>query len=996
MSSADLRKPTFSSPGCESSLVGRDDELSLAGRSLAALADGRGGILWIEGEPGIGKSALAAEVERRATTIGVDILRGSGDALLQPFPLRLMAACLGVPGRGEQATGPDATALSEIAELLGGRQPRADVADPVLAAAERMLDLIDRRCARGPVLLTVENLQWADHFSLQVWNRLAYAVDQVPLLLVGVLRPGPSRPAVERLRATALGLGGVLVRPGPLSDRAAVQFAAQVIGAAPGPRLRVELARAAGNPRYLNELLRALAEAGLIAARDGVAEFDGAAGVTPGSLTAAIGRRLDFLDPQTLDALRTAALLGTEFDAGQAAVAAGLPVLLLAHAMAQAKAAGIVVAGGERMAFRHELVQQVLVEQFAPPARRVQRARIAQLLAQGGAGVEAVAAQLMADSAVPGALAGLDEPAGPSGLVGPAGPRRPAGLDDWAVDWLAGLPLYALYAALEVSAELLTRAVRPLEPGTLRWDALAGRLAQVLLLLGQDDDLIEFASVAAGLTGDPVLAAQLRLTVVRAAGRNGRPGFAVDMARQALAQPDLPLRLRARLEAWQSVAHTVAGESPEGREAAHRALTEARTSQDPLAVAYAHHATALCATTAEGIGHIDEALSMLGSDAESTDIRVLFTHDRLIRLAQLGRIPEYEAALPAALMLAERVGTPRATSLFGAAAQVAFRRGDWDATRRHLKNVDPAYLSAPGGFHLHGLGAIEALHRADRTRATAHLAAVEAVIGPGLKTAVPRAVYIFEARALLAEAEGEPARALALLATWLDTPPGLRRDERLDEAPTLVRLALAEGEPDVARQALEMIEAAARAEPLILRLTAARFCRAQIKDDVAELTAIAEIYQTQGWPLHAGAAWEETAVRLARVGEVVPARGTLTRAVRTYADLGAEWDVRRADGRLRALGVRRGPRSAHSREKTGWGALTASEAHIARLVGAGWSNPDIAAELSLSLRTVQTHVSNILAKLQLHSRLDVVRAIAGTDAAGAEPPVRVSRLDLPI
>ena len=940
------------------SLIGREEELALTAPLLSELARGRGGILWIEGEAGIGKTALGDELARQAAELGALSLRGWGDELLHPFPLRLMAGALGVPARAIAASGPDEAALGEIAELLSGERPAAGAADPVLAAAERMLDLVDRRCARGPVLLIAENLQWADHFSLQVWNRLAYAVNQIPLLLVGTYRSGPSRPAVEKLRETARTRGGVLVRPTPLSDRAAASLVEQLTGRAPGPRLRAELARAAGNPLYLRELLRALMDEGMVGLRDGVAEFDGAAGATPGSLAKAIGRRLEFLSPETVDALRTAALLGTEFDASGAAVATGLPVSVLAHGIAQAEAAGIVSAAGDRLAFRHELIQQVLVEQYSPQARRDRHAGIARALADGGAGVDAVAPQLMA---------------------------APDGLEDWALDWLAKVPRGALYAAPDVSAELLTRAVRLAAPGEPRWDELVERLAQALLLLGRDAELIEFASAAAAQAAEPELAARLTVAVVRAAGRIGRPDDAIVVARRALGRPGLPPHLRARLEAWKSVAHTTAGRADQGYRTAHRALAEARASDDPLALAYAHHAIAFAATTAEGIGHIDEALAVLGSDAESMDLRVLLTHNRLIWLVQLGRMREYEAALPSALVLAERVGTPRATSLLGAAAEVAFLRGDWDVALLHLESIDPAYISTPDGLHLHGLGAVAALHRADHEQAAAHLAAVEAVTGPDMQVPVPRAAYLFEARALRAEADGDPARALALLATWLDTPPGLRREERLDETPLLMRLALDAGDRDTARRALEAVEAAARAEPLARRSAAARFCRAQFEDDEKELTAVAELYEAHGWPLHAGAALEEAAVRAARAGEIVRARGILTQAVRTYAGLGAEWDIRRADGRLRALGVRRGPRSGRARQTTGWGALTASELRIARLVGDGWSNPDIAAELSLSRRTVQTHVSNLLGKLQLHSRLDVVRALAGSDAVGGHP-----------
>ena len=83
----------------------------------------------------------------------------------------------------------------------------------------------------------------------------------------------------------------------------------------------------------------------------------------------------------------------------------------------------------------------------------------------------------------------------------------------------------------------------------------------------------------------------------------------------------------------------------------------------------------------------------------------------------------------------------------------------------------------------------------------------------------------------------------------------------------------------------------------------------------------------------------------------------------------------RADARLRPLGIRRGVRGARRRPSTGWEALTAAEVKIAELVGAGQSNPDIAAALYLSRSTVQTHVSHILAKLGAHSRMEIARQL---------------------
>jgi len=242
------------------------------------------------------------------------------------------------------------------------------------------------------------------------------------------------------------------------------------------------------------------------------------------------------------------------------------------------------------------------------------------------------------------------------------------------------------------------------------------------------------------------------------------------------------------------------------------------------------------------------------------------------------------------------------------------------------------------------------------------------------------------ARAAAAEAAGDRGRALDLLAALFDAS---RKDFPLpdDQAPVLVRLALQAGDGALALAATEGLERKAADEPSPRRLAMARWCRGQVDDDPQELLAVAETMAAASWPFDSAGAGQDAAVRFAAGGEgraadPERARAALTAAVRLYSAMGAEWDIRRADASLRAHGVRRGQRSAHRRESTGWGALTASEQRIALLVGQGWSNPDIAAELMLSRHTVQTHVSSILSKLQLVSRIEIVRAVAEHAAAG--------------
>jgi DNA-binding CsgD family transcriptional regulator len=103
------------------------------------------------------------------------------------------------------------------------------------------------------------------------------------------------------------------------------------------------------------------------------------------------------------------------------------------------------------------------------------------------------------------------------------------------------------------------------------------------------------------------------------------------------------------------------------------------------------------------------------------------------------------------------------------------------------------------------------------------------------------------------------------------------------------------------------------------------------------------------------------------------ARAAFVRAFDLYTSLGAAWDVARLRDWFRAYGIRRGPRGKHVQAQHGWDSLTPAEAKIAELVVRGMSNRQIAAQLFLSPRTVASHVSHILAKLGLHSRIDIAR-----------------------
>ncbi len=170
------------------------------------------------------------------------------------------------------------------ADLLIGRDGEAAVgkgADLAAAAAEQLLALVEQLCQVRPTVLVVDELQWADRVTLVVWSRLARLVRQLPLLLIGVLRPVPRR---DDLRALRRIVGPTeRLRLGRLAEPAVLELVATLAGGKPGEELLRLADGAAGNPLYLTELVDALVRSSCLVVDDaGIAELTG--GPTPDSL----------------------------------------------------------------------------------------------------------------------------------------------------------------------------------------------------------------------------------------------------------------------------------------------------------------------------------------------------------------------------------------------------------------------------------------------------------------------------------------------------------------------------------------------------------------------------------------------------------------------------------------------------------------------------------------------------------------------------------------
>src|SRR6185312_5146853 len=226
--------------------------------------------------------------------------------------------------------------------------------------------LVAEQCAVRPTVLVIDDLQWADQASIALWGRLARSARQVPLLLVGTMRPVPQRDDLMALRRAA-GDADRLQLTG-LTETAVADLVAAVAGGKPGGNLLRLADGAAGNPLYVTELVAALTRgSSLTITEAGAAELAG--GSAPASLSAAIADRLGFVTGPVRDVLRAAALLGTDFAVSDLATVLGRSVADLIPAVDEACAAGVLVESGQRLGFRHPLIRAALYDDM-PAALR--------------------------------------------------------------------------------------------------------------------------------------------------------------------------------------------------------------------------------------------------------------------------------------------------------------------------------------------------------------------------------------------------------------------------------------------------------------------------------------------------------------------------------------------------------------------------------------------------------------------------------------------------
>jgi DNA-binding winged helix-turn-helix (wHTH) protein len=399
VSQLDPARPAAAAEAKERPFVGRADALARIREAWARVAGERAGaVVLVSGPPGIGKTRLTERATQEIEASGALALvgrarEGEGVPAFWPFA-QVLRRLLEQPAAAD-ALRAVASHEPELAELLGLAAPPAASARAPEQSRFLLFDAVCRallrEARRRPLLLVIEDLQWAGSESLRLLEHLAHEPLDAPLLVLATVRDEPRAPGHPAERALGLLRAQdrcTEVALQPFSRAEVAALLAQVLAKPAPPELTSELfARTEGVPLFLREALRLLAERGALAEpervpREGV--------VLPARALDLIRRPLERLSAAATALVSAAAVLGREFELSAAAGVAGQERPAALDCIDEAVAAGVLeaAAAGGATAFRftHALFQEAALAALAPGARARLHLRAAEHLERENAG----------------------------------------------------------------------------------------------------------------------------------------------------------------------------------------------------------------------------------------------------------------------------------------------------------------------------------------------------------------------------------------------------------------------------------------------------------------------------------------------------------------------------------------------------------------------------------------------------------------------------------
>ena len=913
---------------------GRADELKMIGALVTAVAQGRGGVLVIEGPPGIGKSRLLTEVLALADKCGVRTLFGEAFEYQQavPFFSLFMATLRADPPVGD----------AEALRALGGS------ADLRYWVVHDLADAIHAAAAETPLAIVLEDIHWADNSTLLGLRSLTTARPDAAVLWVLTARTGAGGPATQETLSMLHRANATFVRLAAMTPDAVADMVQDAVRAKADVSLLNLAAKAHGNPFLLTELLGGLHDEERLTIKGGCVAVNGAD--LPRRLGAGMQQRLDGLSDEARQLVQVAAVLPDRFSAAMVAAMVDRQPAALVAAVEEAVRADLLAEDGDQLRFRHDLLREATRQSLPHSLRRAMERQSATIMLETGAAPEDVATQLARSAEVgdQAAIAALREAAQ---SVANSDPSAASDLSKRALE-LQPPQDPGRGPLVTETIVLLNRATRYDEAQALADSALATELSQ-------DDEAEIRLRMAAG-TEDP----EQRIAEIR-------------RALQLVGINDIT---RARHQAWLAYFEVVNGLHADAS-AAGVAAAEATATGDLEARIVSDTALALIdyqdGYALRALRRMDEVEVLTRSD-EATFGGIYAAKRRAGLIVCTGSLEEARAQVAEGTEKAHRernaMALPGWTHLGGmvhaAAGRLAAARGIIEALpRREWANRTEVNIERM-------LVLAEVAARTGDRKLLQDLVSEALGLYPSTSPLLScGAAYVIALAAWHRGDVHDAVRWLGCQNTRVITPlwPNV-----FDQLILMSRVASAAGDAGLRARVLQSIEVLERERPGVALFAAvAQQARGILERDADGLLDAANALGTWRPLLYAGAA-EDAADELARAGRDAKAIESLNKAFDTFVECEAIADARRVGRALRRLGVERRI-VTHPRAKTGWDSLTDSELTIVHLIAEGATNRSVATQLHLSPHTVKTHVHNAFAKLGIASRAQLAQLMSGAE-----------------
>lgn len=920
------------------SLLEREAELATIEQLLDAAEISSGGVIVIEGEAGAGKTSLLGAAAEMAARREMLVLRARGGEYERDFPYGVV----------RQLFEPVLRDRARSAELLSGSAALAGpVFEPGAEAAEGgaiehgLYWLTADLAATAPLLLLVDDAQWADLASLQALSYIGRRLDGSPAAMaVGVRsgEPGVHEELLDELRREA---PERLIEPSPLSTRAAAALVASEIGAE-STELLAEACReaTAGNPFLLAELARALKAAEL---DQGEASVECLTKAAAAGVSQSIQTRLARLGEAAVSVARAVAVLEPNGVPRLVAQLAGLSPADVAEAGERLIAARL-LGDTSPLAFVHPLVRDAVLTEISGPRRAALHAGAARLLHEGGFELDAVAAQLL--------------------LAAPSA-------DEWAVSVLRAASAAAFgRGAADAAIRYLRRALR--EPPARETRLAVSRELGVALLRASDPEGIEVLRTVRAATGGALERAEIANELASSLGlRNGNEEAARLLEESLMDVSDSDGEIGLLLRGWLLL------QSIWGLERVSE-VALAETDPSPRSLPGRVVLQGVASLHALGLGPIEPALR---------NAAALVRRPQALAEDAMAGMPPHGALL--SLVLADRGDL--ASGLFDLGIDASRQRGV-------LSGVGGGHLVRALGHQLEGdlrEAQVDAQIAIDLQRPFALVAPLALGFACAARVLLARGELAVAERTLdelWAEHEriaGIPGAACLCARGELRIACGRHAEARHDFLAAAERIAwLPLANPEILpwRIGLARCEAALANDDEAQRIAADAVALAREAggtrgigislrelgvvtggpegiDLLSEATEI--LGDTRARLQHAEALVEHGAA-LRRANFRKDAREPLREALEIAHRCGAGPLEERARTELAATGAR--PRKAVF---TGVESLTPSELRVARLAAEGMTNREIAQSLTVTAKTVETHLRHAYQKLDVAKRTEL-------------------------